>query len=227
MCGAYGFSVKNVKDLNARFAIQSRLFNFSPRYNLRPGQMNPVITHQNTNTIELMLWGLIPSWSHEESVKYKTINAKIEGLDAKASYRKPFRFERCLVPATWFYEWDKTKQPSTPYCIRLKRIPLFAFAGLYDVWTDNQTGKEVRSYTIITSPPNAVVKTIHPRSPVILKRENEKKWLNPDITEPEQIYPLLTDQYPASEYEAFEVSRAVNDPRYDTPDVINPYTSTP
>jgi putative SOS response-associated peptidase YedK len=96
--------------------------------------------------------GAYSALAKDETMRYKTINARSETVDTAASYRKPFRFGRVLIPATGFYEWDKSTKPSTPYYFFLKHEPIFAFAGLYDTWTDRKTGKDLQSYTIITCP---------------------------------------------------------------------------
>jgi putative SOS response-associated peptidase YedK len=156
-----------------------------------------------------MVWGLIPYWAKDDSFKFKTINARVEGIESKPVYRKPFRMQHCLVPVTGFYEWDNSQTPSQPYYFKLKHAELFAFAGLYDQWLDPKTGKEVQSYTIITTVANGVVGKIHNRMPVILLQEDEEEWLNADIVEPERLLPLLK-QYPDKDMEAYPVSLAVN-----------------
>ncbi len=128
------------------------------------------------------------------------------------------------MPATGFYEWDKKRKPSQPYYFQLKDESIFAFAGLYDVWRDPRDGTDVRSYTIITTQANDLVGQIHPRMPVILRREDEEDWLNPDITEPERLLPLLTP-YPPDEMQAVRVSPAVNIPTRDGASLIQPFNS--
>jgi putative SOS response-associated peptidase YedK len=98
---------------------------------------------------------------------------------------------------------------------------MFAFAGLYDVWKDPKTGTEIQSYTIITTEANGVVGKIHHRMPVILQKEDEEKWLDPDIVETERLLPLLR-QYPDQEMEAYPVSTLVNRPSVDSEEVITP-----
>ncbi len=115
MCGRYGFSVKDAQEVYERFNVVNTLPDFHPRYNIAPGQLNPVILRHSPKRIERMFWGLIPHWAKDESLKYKTINARAEGIAEKPVYKKPFRLQRCLVPATGFYEWDKAHKPSTPY----------------------------------------------------------------------------------------------------------------
>jgi putative SOS response-associated peptidase YedK len=221
MCGRYGFSVTNVQEVYDRFAIANTLLDFQPRWNIAPGQLNLVITRHSPNKIERMFWGLIPQWAKDDSFKFKTINARAEGIEGKPVYKKPFRFQRCLVPATGFYEWDKSQTPSKPHYFHLKEQDLFAFAGLYDVWQDRDTGQAIRSYTIITTTANDLVGSIHPRMPVILKRMDEDTWLNPDLTEPADLLPLLKP-FPSQEMVSYLVSPAVNNPRNDSSVNIQP-----
>jgi putative SOS response-associated peptidase YedK len=224
MCGAYGFSVKDAKEVYNRFDIVNTLDDFKPRFNVRPGQMNPVIISHSPNQITRMFWGLIPNWAKEDSYKYKTINAKAETVAKLPTFREPFRHKRCLVPATGFYEPDKKhylKPPFPWHYFQLKDQPLFAFAGLYDIWTDKQTEKEISSYTIITTSPNAIVAKYHERMPVILEKEDEETWLNPDIAESKQLLPLLKP-YPADKMEEWHVGDAARNPRNDYPELIKP-----
>ncbi len=220
MCGRYGFSVKNAKEVYERFDVENQLPDLKSHYNIAPGTMQPVITRHSPNSIQRMFWGLIPRWAQDTSISYKTINARAEGIENKPTYRKPFRFQRCLIPATGFYEWTKTK-PAVPYYFQLKDESLFAFAGLYDTWKDPADGKEIYSYTIITTEPNDVVSLIHHRMPLILKREDEDFWLDPDVIEPERLLPLLKP-YPNAEMKVDRVSTYVNNPKFDSEDLIKP-----
>jgi len=174
MCGAYGLSVRNIQNLIDRYDIVNFLDNFKPRWNIRPRQSNPVIVNQGNKEIELMVWGLIPHFTANEQYKYKTINAKAETVDTLPTFRHSFIRKRCLIPATGFYEPDKinfAKQPFPWHYFKMKDNSIFSFAGLYDVWKDKTSGKEIRSYTIITTIPNTIVGKYHDRMPVILKKK--------------------------------------------------------
>jgi len=225
MCGRYGFSVKNAKEVYDRFEVVNTLDDLLPRYNIAPGQLNPVIVKHSPNSITRMFWGLIPFFAKDDSFKYKTINARSEGIESKPTYKKPFRYQRCLVPATNFYEWDKSQKPSLPYAFFVKDQPIFAFAGLYDIWKDPRSGDEIHSYTIITTEANEVVGKIHPRMPVILPKEEEEIWLNPDIIEPERLLPLLKP-YPASHMKSYQISRAINNPSMDSEALLKPESNS-
>lgn len=221
MCGRYGFSVKDAKQVYKRFEVVNELPDIRSRFNLAPGQMNPVITSHSPNQIQYMFWGLIPHFAHDENYKYTTINAKSETVDRLPSFREPLRYKRCLIPATGFYEPDKSFNPTVWHYFQLKSQELFAFAGIYDIWEDKKTGKKIYSYTIITTTPNDVVAPIHHRMPVILRREDEGDWLNPDTVEPEHLLPLLKP-YPAEEMEEWRVSNAAKNVRNEGPDLIKP-----
>jgi putative SOS response-associated peptidase YedK len=98
MCGAYGFSVNDAKEVYDRFEVVNSLEDLKARWNVRPGQMNPVITSHSPNQISRMFWGLIPHWAKDKSFAYKTINARAETVAQLATYKQPFRHKRCIVP---------------------------------------------------------------------------------------------------------------------------------
>jgi putative SOS response-associated peptidase YedK len=224
MCGRYGFSVNDAKEVYERFDTWNELADLTARYNVAPGQMNPVITSHSPNEISRMFWGLIPHWAKDDTQKFRTINARAETAATSPAYREPFRHTRCIVPATGFYEPDKihyAKPPFPWHYFQLKDQKIFGFAGFYDVWKDKQTGKEIKSYTIITTTPNSLVGIIHDRMPVILEPEDEATWLNPDMVEPERLLPLLKS-YPAEKMEAWRVGDAARNPKNDSPELIKP-----
>jgi putative SOS response-associated peptidase YedK len=222
MCGRYGFSVNDAKEVYERFDTWNELADLTARYNVAPGQMNPVITSHSPNEISRMFWGLIPHWAKDDTQKFRTINARAETAATSPAYREPFRHTRCIVPATGFYEPDKihyAKPPFPWHYFQLKDQKIFGFAGLYDIWKDKQTGREIQSYTIITTTPNRLVGTIHDRMPVILHPEDEATWLNPDIVEPERLLPLLKP-YPAEKMKEWRVGDAARNPQNDYPELL-------
>ncbi len=222
MCGRYGFT--KPEKLKAQFLTDNELVNFKPRYNIAPSQTLPVIVHENNNHIEMMRWGLIPYWAKDMSVGYKMINARAESVAEKPSYKKSLSMRRCLVPATGFIEWKTTKEGKIPFYFQLKNEDVFAFAGLFDVWHDTE-GKEIRSYTIITTDANAIVEPIHERMPVMLTKEKERTWLDPDITEPERLLPLLTP-FDAEEMKTHAISPEINKPANDYANLLSPVVNS-
>ena len=171
--------------------------------------------------MELMQWGLVPHWAKDSKIGYKMINARAESVAEKPSFREPFKKQRCLVPATGFYEWvvePKDPKRKTPIFIHLKKQELYAFAGLYSIWGEGDKLK--KTYTIITTEANDYLRKYHDRMPVILSRDEEEKWLDPNADTSELL--KLLDPYPADQMEAYEVSTMVNKPVNDSPENIKP-----
>ncbi|OGN89627.1 MAG: hypothetical protein A2Y88_05920 [Chloroflexi bacterium RBG_13_48_10] len=193
-----------------------------PRYNIAPSQPVAVIPNIGDNAVSMYKWGLIPSWSKDRAIGDRMINARSESLAEKPSFRNAYRRRRCLVLADGFYEWkqDPGMKSKQPVYIRLKDAHPFAFAGLWEIW-NSPDGSEVRSCTIITTQPNTLLEPIHNRMPVIIPPDTYNIWLAPDDRQPEQLNDLLVP-YPASEMIAFPVSRMVNSPQMESPDLIRP-----
>lgn len=166
MCGRYVLG--EVDGLTERFNLRQLPLGFFTHYNVAPGQQMPVVVAEgDRNAAVLMKWGLIPSWAKDPKIGYRTINARAEGVADKPSFRTPFKRQRCIVPASGFYEWLKAGGGKTPYFIHRKDGELVGFAGLWDRWRDPD-GHEIQSYSIITTEPNELVAPIHNRMPAIL-----------------------------------------------------------
>jgi putative SOS response-associated peptidase YedK len=191
-----------------------------PRYNIAPTQIVPTVYNgaEGEKSIGLMRWGFIPSWARDPKIGYRLINARAETVSQKPSFRNSFRIKRCIVPATGFYEWYKRNGSKIPHYIYPTKEKLFSLAGLYDQWKDPE-GKELTTFTILTTEPNAVVKPIHDRMPVILEKDEEAQWLDSSITNP-SILERLFDPYPASLMNEHVVSTEVNSPRSEGKELI-------
>ena len=220
MCGRFVL-VADPNVIQQAFDLQSSPVDFGPRYNIAPTQYAPVITNEAPKQLSMYKWGLIPSWAKDESVGNKMINARADGVADKPSYRSAFKRRRCIVPASGFYEWQKGAGKSkTPMYIHLKDDDLFAMAGLWEVWHD-ASGSEIRTFTIITTDANEFMAPIHDRMPVILHKSDYDLWLDPGEVPAAKLQPLLRG-YEASKMTAYEVSKAVNTPSIDDPQLIQP-----
>ncbi len=219
MCGRYTLITNT--NFYKRFSIlvEDSSIDITSNYNVSPGRIMPVIISNSPNRVVMMKWGLIPYWAKDPKVGYKMINARADSVSSKPSFKTSFKSRRCLVPASGFYEWQKNGNKKTPYYFKAKDEELIAFAGLYDIWKDAQ-GKEILTYTIITTNANEYVKNIHDRMPVILSRNEEKTWLDTNINE--NILLKLLDPYPVNSIEAFVVSSDVNSPANNTPTLVKP-----
>ncbi|MDD1656263.1 MAG: SOS response-associated peptidase [Methanomicrobiales archaeon] len=218
MCGR--FTIAPLVDLFERFHVTERVPLPLPRYNVAPSQEIPVVTREGSNRMEMMRWGLVPSWTKDLQAARKPINARAETLSERPTFRGPLKHHRCLVPSTGFYEWKKEGSIRVPYFVHLEGGALFAFAGIYDVWRD-PAGGETRSFTIITTAPNRTLSSLHDRMPAILREEDEERWLQSRPLEPAAIAEILAP-FPDGTLEVYRVSPKVNSPAYDGPDLVAP-----
>lgn len=193
-----------------------------PRYNIAPTQPVAVVPNDGQNRLDYFTWGLVPFWAKDPSIGNRMINARSETLAEKPSFRNAFRRRRCLILADGFYEWHQPVkgQPKVPIYIQFKDQRPFAFAGLWERW-QSPDGSEILSCTIITTRPNPLVARYHNRMPVILPDGSHSLWLDPGEGNPKQLSPLL-GPHPDDEMTAYPVSRMVNDPSNESPDLIQP-----
>jgi len=183
----------------------------------------PVITDENPEQVALLQWGLIPGWVKEAesalSIKKYGLNARCETIFEKPMFRHSIRSKRCLVLVSGFFEWRHYNSERYPYYIRLKDNEPFALAGIWDVWHNHKNKQDVSSFSIITTTANPLMAKIHNtemRMPVILKRQDEKTWLDRSLTEPE-IESYLTP-YDQGEIEAYPIDRGVAKVGFNTND---------
>ncbi|MGH7900684.1 MAG: SOS response-associated peptidase, partial [Thermodesulfobacteriota bacterium] len=169
MCGRFA-RYDDEKDLVERFNFSNPSgILFEKRFNIAPTQTVPVILLENDNrVIKLMRWGLVPFWAKDPTIGNRLINARAETITEKASFKTPLKKNRCLVPASGFYEWKKDERIKTkiPIYFRLKNEEPFAFAGIWDDWKKPE-GDRLITFTIITTMANELMKPIHDRMPVI------------------------------------------------------------
>jgi putative SOS response-associated peptidase YedK len=187
MCGR--FEILDGKRIFTRFGVANAAPEMLANLDVRPTQMVPVLL--TDHQLHLMKWGLVPSWAKDVSVGNKMINARAEGIETKPSFKRPLRTQRCLLPASAFFEWKgAARGAKTKYRIARRDGEMFGFAGLYDVWT-SPSGNNLTTCTIITCAPNATLSPIHSRMPVILLPEDEDRWLDPDLSEVDEIERFL------------------------------------
>lgn len=165
--------------LNEQYHVSAFTF---PKY--------PIIT--TSDEIQVFNWGLIPFWTKDEAnaggIRRMTLNARADTIFEKPSFREPIMKKRCIVPGTGYFEWRHEGAKKIPYYIYLKDEPIFSMAGIYDSWLDKETGEEHSTFSIITTETNSLTDYIHNtkhRMPAILSKDNEEKWLNPNLTKQE------------------------------------------
>jgi putative SOS response-associated peptidase YedK len=219
MCGRFSLNT-DMEDLQEAFpGIDFGLY-LNPSYNIAPSQNVLTIAGSNPDKAALYHWGLVPPWSKDQKIGYKMINARSETLAEKPSFKRPYKKQRCLIPASGFFEWKKENESKIPMHIHLKSGKPFAFAGLWEVWGGN---KELPLYscTIITTEANELLKEVHHRMPVILKQGDYEVWLDSKVEDTDRLNDLLKP-FSADEMDYFPVSKFVNSPANNTPECIKP-----
>ena len=148
-----------------------------------PKSLIPTISKNSPNQLVLRYWSLIPRWWHKPltELKFSTFNARAEEISQKATYRAAWKdAQRCLIPATWFYEFqavpDGKKTSKVPYRVQSEQDEIMTLAGLYESWQDAE-GKNIDSVTIITCQAEGTLASIHARQPVIIKKDDRESWL--------------------------------------------------
>ncbi len=149
-----------------------------PNFNVAPTQQAPVVL-DGPRRLEVMRWGLIPIWAKDVRIGRRTINARAETVAEKPAFRAAFRSRRCLVPADGFYEWTGPRGKRRPLNIHRTDGQPLALAGLWE--SHDEFG---RTFTIITTSPNAYMSAIYSRMPVVLERCNWDAWLSADNEDP-------------------------------------------
>jgi putative SOS response-associated peptidase YedK len=210
MCGRSSLT-KTEKQLEERFnatfySDELEQYNPLPNFNVAPTHMQPVITSDESNKFHIYRWGLIPSWAADEKVGYNMINARIESLTEKNSFKKLVSSNRCIVPMDGFYEWKTEGKNKQPFRIISTENEVFSVAGLHDSWKTPH-GEVIHSYTIITLPSNEFMSQIHDRMPAILSIDGEKSWLE-TTGETEQLLTIL-ESYPSKKMSMYPVSKKV------------------
>ncbi|ARR10786.1 SOS response-associated peptidase [Paenibacillus bovis] len=208
MCGRYTLMTE-MSQLAEAFNLAHLRYDQSPRTNIAPTQDVPVIRMQaDGRALEGYRWGLIPSWAKDPKIGFKMINARAETVASKPSFRNLLPRHRVAVIADGYYEWKKEGKEKQPFRFQLESKAPFAFAGLYDEWESPEDGELIRSCTIITTEPNPLAAEVHNRMPVILSAGALDTWLDPNVTDKEQLQQLLVP-YPADQMIKYPVSKAV------------------
>jgi len=217
MCGRFNLTASG-EEVAEAFELDE-VPELSPRYNIAPTQPVAVVrldASVKRRRLAPLVWGFVPEGAPETDRGF--INARAETAWQKPSFREAFARRRCLIPATGFYEWQKTGGRRQPWVFALASGRVFAFAGL---WEPPARQGASPTCTILTTEPNDLARTVHDRMPVILPRDAWPPWLDPEPREAMARRSLLRT-YPAGEMAARPISTAVNSPRCDTAECLAP-----
>jgi putative SOS response-associated peptidase YedK len=208
MCGRFSVVLKD-EDLRAEFNVDAPASFLYESYNIAPSQVVPIVhldEHQQKH-LSMMEWGLLPPWAKDIKHMPRPINARLETVQTSPLFKPSFQKRRCLIPASGFYEWSDKTTPKQPYYFYEKDHPLFAFAGLWNIW-EKEAGVML-SFTIITKDAEESVKHVHGRMPFVLNKDHYDPWIY-ESKLPEKSPPLATHS----------VSLAVNSPKNNRPELI-------
>jgi putative SOS response-associated peptidase YedK len=168
------------REIRGLYALAGDSRNLQTHYNVAPTDAVDVVRRVRDGTTELvsMRWGLIPYWWRKR-LKYlpATFNAGAESVADTPMFRDAFHWQRCIIPASGYYEWIAQPNDKQPYYISAADGGTLSFAGLWDRWRNLETREPVMSCTIIVTNANALTRAIHDRMPVILEPADFKAWL--------------------------------------------------
>ncbi|MFT3671079.1 SOS response-associated peptidase [Aestuariivirga sp.] len=190
MCGLYSFR-RSPEETRTLFNYLEEP-DFPPRQYVTPGGPMAIVRQGRANRhFALVRWGFVPAWAKEVAPGKPLINARSETVLEKPTFRNAIRRRRCLIPADGFYEWEgDIPGKKKPYFIHRPDHGLMAFAGIWEHWL-GADGSELETAAIITTEANALVATIHTRSPVVIRPEDFALWLDCTDEDAEKIVPLL------------------------------------
>ena len=159
----------------------------APIFNIAPTQFVPIITLDDTEQrLHKARWGLMPVWASDVHHTKPYFNARAENLEHNKVFGSSVS-RRCLVPMSGFYEWPKDDRRQ-PWYFQLKDSELFYCGGLWRDW-EYAPGKTMRTFTILTTQPHAILDTIHDRMPVIIDETQQDQWLTAPV---DQVRSLMT-----------------------------------
>jgi len=224
MCGRY--TITTPSDVVAGFFELATAADYQPRYNVAPTQEAPVVrvleeADEDGRRLDLVRWGLVPFWADDPSIGNRMINARSETARDKPSFRDSFKKRRCLVVADGYYEWKKEKDGKQPHWFHRPDDEPFAFAGLWSRWDKGleKGDPPLDTFTLLTRDASPEVKHIHHRMPVVLPKDAYTAWLDPELKDKDAVQEIVAN--PITEgWEIRRVSRKVNSPANDVPDVL-------
>jgi putative SOS response-associated peptidase YedK len=223
MCGRF-VQKTPLGEIQVLFETANAVPNAPPRYNAAPTDTLAVVRYNpktRARSLDLLRWGLVPLWAKDISFGVRCINARAESLARTLAFRDAFERRRCLVPADAFYEWQKSGGKTQPFAIAPAEDGPFAFAGLWERWRDPKDGSILRSFTIVTGEPNALLEPIHDRMPIILAKSAWRLWLGEEEASPPELFALLRP--PSAELmRAYPIGPAVGSVKNDNPSLLDP-----
>ena len=220
MCGRFTQKMtwREIRTLY-RMPARTTPLNLQPRWNGCPTQdFASLRLDGSERTVVKLRWGLVPSWAPDPKIGARLINARAETVHEKPAFRAAFKRRRCLIPADGWFEWRKEADGKQPWFITATgRMPV-SFAGLWERW---EKGDEpLETFTVLTTTASRRLADIHHRQPTIIRAADFDEWLDPDSAT-DRLLVLARRAYEGP-FDPYRVSRRVNYPRNDDPDLLAP-----
>ena len=232
MCGRYA-ATRSDGELASLYGAAVVGESLRPSWNVAPTQqVRAIVEHAPKadpeaveRQIRTLKWGLIPSWAKTPAIGSKMINARVETITEKPSFKRAAAARRCVLPSAGYYEWEPRPDGKQPYFLHLNEQVL-SMAGLYELWRDHDKADDdlerwVWSATVITNPARDAAGEIHDRSPLIIPDDLLADWLNPKITDLAQVRDMVAS-IKAPPLQPYPVSKAVNSVRNNGPELVAP-----
>ena len=218
MCGRF-VGYRQLDELKEFFPIDRANCDVTANFNVAPTQeILAIYNHEGENWLDKFHWGLVPFWAKDPSIGSRMINARAETVAEKPSFKNALKKRRCLIIADGFYEWQQTgRGPKQPWFIHAEGGGPFLMAALWEHWDKGETPLE--TCTLLTTEAAGAMNAIHHRMPVILAADYLRPWL--DAEGPEDAVAVL-ERNPATALAMRRISRAVNSPTHEGPDLIEP-----
>ncbi len=223
MCGRFTLT-STPEALAERFGIEPPV-TLTPRFNIAPTQDVLAIRagEHTPREAAFLRWGLIPAWAPDPSVGARMINARVETVAEKRSFRQAFVERRCVVPANGFFEWEDTGAGRQPHWLGLEGGVPFGMAGLWERWHGDE-GRVIESCSVLTTAATGAVAPIHDRMPLVLSDARIEAWLDPTS---DAAGVAREAQHDPPAFVSHTVSPRVNDVRHDDPSLVAPAAPQP
>jgi len=219
MCGRFTLLADELA-LRKRFLFKNDVTEVKERYNIAPSErVFAIICDDSIRRGGFIQWGLVPFWAKDKKIGHRMINARVETVHEKPSFKHLLTRRRCLIVADSFYEWKTNEVGKSVHRIHLENESLFGFAGLWDKW--ERDGEILFTCTIITTEANEYMRPIHHRMPIIIPRNQEDIWLSHQFDHPYNVQQFLMSVH-EPQFTSYEVSTYVNNAQHDDIKCIEP-----